>query len=338
MSKEKVWGLMVYLSKNQWMSEYRDTIEFDESFWSYILEKCSETGINTILLEVGDGVYYESHPEIALKDSWKPEKVKAEVERCRALGIELVPKLNFSSAHSFWMKEYRNMTSSKPYYDFCSDVIKEIYELFLHPKYIHLGYDEEVPICCHKPEIEYQIMRRGKLLMDDFIFLVREVQKTGATPWAWHDPLWDHTEDYLKYVDLKENVILSPWYYMGLKKEHFTPIEPKAPDGTPNEWYEEGYRFFEEHPIFSNATEYFFSGKVLEMMEKGVKYIPVPSIYSSDYNTDDMVEFFKNGEPSEESIVGFLTAPWLPTLWDSKEKIDKSLELLAAARKKYYGE
>lgn len=330
---KKLWGLMVYLSENQWMPE-KDAVRFDDSFWGYILEKSAEAGINTILLEVGDGVQYRSHPEISLKNAWSPERVKEEVRRCRELGIALIPKVNFSTGHSYWMKEYRRMTSSKPYYDFCRDIIRELYELFESPEYIHLGYDEEVPLVVDRSE--YVVYRKGELLIRDFQFLIDEVKKTGATPWAWHDPLWKHGEDYLKYIDPKENVILSPWFYLGFRKEHYTPIAPFNPDGTENQWYKEGCRYLEEHPMFSNATEYFYGGKVLELMNLGFRYIPVPSVYCSDHNTADMLEFFKNGAPDRQ-IAGYLTAPWVPTLWTSKEKIDRSLELLARARETYYG-
>ncbi len=335
--KEKIWALMVYLSENQWISLMKDKLNFDDSFWDYILKKSSECGINTILLEVGDGVKFETHPEISLPDAWSHARVRKEVKKCREFGIALIPKLNFSSAHNFWMKEWRNMTSSKPYYDFCRDIIQEIYEMFERPEYIHIGYDEEVPLCCFKPEIEYQIMRKGKLLMDDFKFLIDEVNKTGAKPWAWYDPLWDHAEDYFKYMNLDEEVVLSPWYYMGLKKEHFQPLSKYNSDGTENELYKQGFRFVEHNPAISNATGYWFSDEVLKVMKHGFKYIPTPSVYCNDNNTDDMVEYFKNGAPDEQ-IFGYLTAPWVSTVWENKETIDKSVELLAAARKKYYGE
>jgi len=332
MQKQKMWALMVYLSDNQWVP-VREQLEFDDGFWEYILERSVQTGINTILLEVGDGVQYRSHPEISLENAWSPERVSREVRLCRGMGIELIPKLNFSTAHNYWMKEYRRMTSSKPYYDFCRDIIREIYELFEQPKYIHIGYDEEVPLVADRSD--FVVYRKGELLMHDFQFLIDTVKETGATPWAWHDPLWEHTEDYLKYMDPKENVILSPWFYLGFTKEHYTPIEQYDPDGSENQWYKEGYRFLEEHPMFSNATEYFYGGKVLELMKKGFRYIPTPSVYSNDHNTDEMVAFFKEGAPDDQ-ILGYLTAPWVPTVWESKEKIDKSLALLAAARDKYY--
>lgn len=334
MANEKIWALMVILSKNEW-TPVADELEFDDSFWDYVVEESAKSGINTILLDVGDGVQYETHPEISLPDAWSKERVKKEVKKCRDLGIELIPKLNFSTGHSYWQKEWRKMTSTKPYYDFCSDIIKEIYEMFDHPKYIHIGYDEEVPFIADRSD--YVVYRKGELLFRDFKFLIDEVNKTGATPWAWNDPLWEHSEDYLKLIDPKENVILSPWFYMGMKKEHYTPIPQYDENGTEHEWYKEGYRYQEEVPMMSNAISYFHGGIALEHLKLGFKFIPTPSVYCNDYNTDDLIEYFKNGSPDEQ-ILGYLTAPWVWTIWEEKEKFDKSLRLLAEAREKYYGE
>lgn len=245
-----------------------------------------------------------------------------------------MPKTNFSTGHSYWMKEYRRMTSTKPYYDFCSDIIKELSELFDHPQAIHIGYDEEVPFMADKDG--YVIYRRGELLMHDFQFLIDEVKKTGATPWAWYDPLWEYPEDYLKYMDPKEDVVLCPWFYFAFQKEHYTPIQQYNDDGSEDSWYKEGYRYQEEVPFFSNATDYFYNNKVLQIMEKGFRYIPTSSIYVTDYNIDELMGYFKDGAPDDQ-IVGHMTVPWVKTTWDSKEKIDRSLRLFAEARKKHYG-
>lgn len=59
------------------------------------------------------------------------------------LGIKLIPKLNFSATHDAWLGEYERMVSTKTYYTVCQDIINEIYEVFEHPDYIHLGMDEE---------------------------------------------------------------------------------------------------------------------------------------------------------------------------------------------------
>jgi len=93
---EKIYATLAYLSANQWLP-LKDKIDLREPFWDVLLKKSSEAGINAIMLEVGDGVKYESHPEISLADAWDREKVKKEIARCKELGIKIIPRVNFSS-------------------------------------------------------------------------------------------------------------------------------------------------------------------------------------------------------------------------------------------------
>ena len=61
------------------------------------------------------------------------------IDECRELGIELIPKLNFSATHHTWLCEYGQMMSTSIYYKACREIIKEVYEAFDHPRYFHLG-------------------------------------------------------------------------------------------------------------------------------------------------------------------------------------------------------
>ena len=58
----------------------------------------------------------------------------AELERLKNMGFKLIPKLNFSSCHDIWMKEYSRMVSTEPYYQVCADLIKEVCEIFESPE------------------------------------------------------------------------------------------------------------------------------------------------------------------------------------------------------------
>ena len=112
--KEKMWSLLVHLNKNMWSSSVQETNAWDEGMWDYILEESVKVGINAIVLDVGNGIEYATHPEIAVKDAWTRKRVRNEVKRCREKGIKLIPKLNFATTHSYWQGEYRKMTSSTP--------------------------------------------------------------------------------------------------------------------------------------------------------------------------------------------------------------------------------
>lgn len=60
--------------------------------------------------------------------------MRKEVERLRAMGFEVIPKLNFSTSHDVWLGDYSRMISTPTYYRVCRDLIEEVAEVF-KPKY-----------------------------------------------------------------------------------------------------------------------------------------------------------------------------------------------------------
>jgi len=98
--------------------------------------------MNALVLDLGDGVRWDSHPEIAVENAWTPAKLREELDRARELGIEPLPKLNFSTAHDAWLGPYSRMVSTPQYYEVCRDLIDEASELFGRPRLFHLGMDE----------------------------------------------------------------------------------------------------------------------------------------------------------------------------------------------------
>lgn len=333
---KKVWGIMAYLSKNQW-SPLKESISMPDDFWRYLVDQCEKNRLNTILLDVGDGVQYARHPELSLKDAWSAEKVRAEVRKCRAKGIEIIPKVNFSTDHAFWLKDYYRMTSSPIYYTVCHDIIEEIYDIFEHPKYIHLGMDEENYNMLKK--FDYVVFRKGELLMHDLKFLIDEVSKCGSKALIWADAFLHDPETFSKHIPT-DDVVLMPWYYHSFKREHSTPVKvwweilglqdqinyAEQPE------YKQGRRYIEDRPEHVQFRE-----TAAPYMKYGYKYLPSPSVWGrSDYNTEEMIEYFRDGSPSDEQIVGFITSPWGTSSFDFQDRTDKSIRLLAEARAKLY--
>ena len=90
-------------------------------------------------------------------------------------------------------------------------------------------------------------------------------------------------------------------------------------------------QYVEEDTIFALFFEH-----ALPRANKGYKCVPTASTHHDlDCNTSELVKYFKEGAP-DESVVGFLTAPWCQTLWKNKEVFDKSLRLLKEAKEKFY--
>ena len=318
---EKIWGLFVFLSTNQYQSVSKN-LTLEDDFWDYILDEAEKAKINTIILDVGDGVVFDSHPEISLPDAWTRERVHKEIEKCRAKGIKIIPKLNFSHYHSYWMHDYRGSVSTKKYYQVCSDLIKELYEIFEGPEYIHLGMDEE----------EYLPVKRStELLIHDTKFLVDEVNKTGAKACIWCDILIQSNAEFTEAIKPDE-VIIFPWYYDSYKKENYKTIE--ASWGPNDKFIRRGYKYNEETP-----HAILFRELPAAMQYAGYKYVPTMSVNltgNPDVNTDETMEFYKANIHDENQVLGYVTAPWYVTNWSSKEHFDKSLDLFVKARKKHY--
>ena len=89
---------------------------------------------------MGEALAYPSHPELAVKGSWSPEKMRAEVARLKAIGIEAIPKLNFAATHDGWLKDYHRMLSTPEYYRVVSDTIRDAIEAVKLPAIeVHLS-------------------------------------------------------------------------------------------------------------------------------------------------------------------------------------------------------
>lgn len=308
--QEKMWGLLVHLSKNMWYPIKTELKEhFDDDFWNWILEESVKAGINTIILDVGDGIEYATHPEISIKGAWSRNRVRQELKKCREMGLTLIPKLNFATPHDMWLGEYARMISTNTYYRVANDLIKEVYEVFGHPQYIHLGFDEED--ARHVRNNELAIYRQGELFWHDLRFLMDCVTDTGAKPFIWGCPLYRHFEEYQAHIGV-DDCILSPWAYNAIKKEHWTPVESRAEYVA---YYNEGdyaklgIKYVEEDPYLVMFRE--VSPKVVA---GGYKIVPCASVYNRcDYNHMDMIEYFKEMTPDDQ-FVGFMSAPWCSTV------------------------
>ena len=168
-----------------------------------------------LVLDIGEGFQYESHPEIACKGAWSKDILQEEIFNLKMLGIEAIPKLNFSACHDEWMGEYGRMVSTTPYYRFCEDVITEVCEVFGHPRLFHLGMDEET--WGHQRLYNLVVIRQGEQWWHDLDFLARTTMRCGARPWIWSDYIWHHEEEFLR--KMSRDVLQSNWYYDGFQDE-----------------------------------------------------------------------------------------------------------------------
>jgi len=182
-----------------------------DALWDKAVDRMVEKGLNMLVIDLGEGLVYPSHPELAIKGSWTPERMRAEIAKLNARGLEVIPKLNFSTTHNGWMKHYHRMVSTAPYYRMCEDVIRDVAEIFDTPRFLHIGCDEEY--AQHQASDGYHryiTVRLKELWMHDFLHLVKTCEQNGMRAWAWADYGWEHPEFY---TQCPKSVLMSNWYY-----------------------------------------------------------------------------------------------------------------------------
>lgn len=322
-----IWSLYANLGYNMWFTKY-DKLQFEDEAWKIVVDKAVENGFNQIVLDLGEGLHYGSHPELAVPDAWTRERLREELVALRERGIELIPKLNFSATHHLWLGDYRRMLGLPKYYEVCRDLIREVYELFDKPRYIHLAMDEEGdPLFFGKMDLV--AYRQGELMWHDLRFLCDCVSDLGSTPWIWCDIPFIHHEEFLKRFK-PGSVMISPWNYRGLKEEHYTVIAGSK--------YEEhykgtGYKYVEEDPLCVRYME-----RSVPTAEAGFDIVPCASIcFGCMYNPDDVVEYFEANAPREH-MAGYMVAPWKKTIMENVDNIVQNMEMLKAARDKFVKE
>ncbi len=297
-SSPRIWGLMMNLGHNMWgdvptaHAPAVDTLGCDDALWKETTEKAASSGMNLLLIDLGEGIQYESHPELAIKGSWSIDKLREDLARLRKLGIEPIPKLNFSTCHDVWLGEYARMVSTPKYYEVCADLIKEVVDIFEKPRFFHLGYDEEN--FANQKTYDYVAIRQGELWKRDFLFFVEQVEKTGVRPWIWADYAWNH-KDFYEWAP--KSVVMSNWYY--------------------------GKDF---NPETSPRVKCY-----LDFDAAGFDQIPTGSNWNNDENFGKTVAFCRENL-SNERLLGYLQTPWNATYPRNRDHIMSAIQQVADAK------
>ena len=280
------WERMLTAAANS--AGWSETVKCDEDVWLKVTTRYAECGGQMLGIDLGDAIRYESHPEIAAKDAWSVDKFRAELARLRGLGLEPIPKLNFSTCHDAWMHEYARMVSSKLYYAFCHDIIKEVSEIFDKPSLFHIGMDEENFAMQAGDGYLFKAVRAKKLWWHDLKFLCDEVRACGVRPWMWADYLWNKEVTPEEYAaNVPKDVLQSNGYY----KEDFN-FDENTPD----------YLWPEKIRVDTYKT----------LDDLGYDQMCCCSNWARDENYPRTVEYCKR-VISPEHLTGFLMAPWNST-------------------------
>ena len=288
MSEQKnfYWANLIHLGCNMWNEtvntrgrEHRSNsnafteLHFNRELWDRHMQELKDAGCNMLVIDVGEALLYESHPELAVKGSWTHAEMRKEVEKLQGMGFEVVPKLNFSACHDIWLKEYSWMLSTSIYYKVCKDVIDEVADVF-KPKFFHLGMDEET--AAHQRNFDHITVRQHDLWWKDFYYLLECTEKHNARPWIWSDYIWEHTMEFFK--KMPREVLQSNWYY--------SP-EVVNPD--------------ERHAHYLEC---------FDLMDKnGYDQIPTGSVFSDFANFENLTKYCAE-HISSERFLGMMQTTW----------------------------
>lgn len=287
-----------------------EKVPVNEDIWRRSTDLLVEKGMNMVVIDLGEGVAYPRRPELAIEGSWPVEKLRAELARLRAAGLEPIPKLNFSNTHNGWLKHYRRLVSTGEYYRVCEDVIRDAVEIFDSPRFLHLGYDEETD--SHQSGFDFIMVRQGELWWNDFLWFVKTAEKVGVRPWVWSDYCWHHP-DYVKRCP--KCVLQSNWYY----------DEQMEGFDIPN---------MKEHRALVQAF--------VDLEKAGFDQVPCGSNWNSGYRrkngpkrNESMRELvpFCRKVIAPERLKGFMMASWVQCVTEGNlQTIREGVETFCAAR------
>ena len=85
-----LWSALVHLSTNMWYEETdtkckgpklwqvpaSSSMRLDRKVWNDYIDNLKASGVNTLVIDVGDGIVYDSHPELAIKGSWSQDEIR----------------------------------------------------------------------------------------------------------------------------------------------------------------------------------------------------------------------------------------------------------------------
>jgi len=319
MSNQLIWSYLIHLSTHMWgdatalprkyfESGYSEANYVDMGTWDNTVKFLGECKYTHLLIDVGDAVRYESHPEISAPDAWDKDFLKKKLDEIRALGMTPIPKLNFSTCHDTWLKGYSRMISTPEYYRVCADLIREVAEVFGWPELFHLGFDEEDPQS-QAGFVEMCVVRAPALWWHDLGFLAGECEKHGARPWIWSDYYWSHKDLFVK--NMSKSILQSNWYYG--KFQDYTPEDIKR------------------------NLDIQVQHAYIELDELGFDQVPTGSTWLKTYNTHQTVAFAKE-HISPTGLKGFMTAPWYFTKDQDRYRLMDDAYRLYLARKAIYPE
>lgn len=300
--QNKMWAFLIHLGSNMWFKKgfyygdsiqdeeepiYHDKMWCDRDTWRKVTDFLPSCGINTLLIDMGEAVRLDSHPELAIEGSWSKEEFRQELARLRSIGLTPLPKYNFSAGHNAWLKDYAYMIGTDIHNRVCKDIIEETIDLFDTPEFFHLGLEEEDPVNQGRQPEGGQpviIIRTPRKKTSDALELFDTCLSRGVRPWIWADyKSVDHFGGEKAFrANIPTSVLMSNFYYSSI------PNCPTVFDDLPNA------RFYRD------------------LNDWGYEQVPTSSTWEYHLNSKMTMRLF-NEKIGTDHVRGFMTASWFHT-------------------------
>jgi hypothetical protein len=146
--KLSVRGFQLHLTHYDpnWIRKKSREKRFDLDLALEVVESMSRVGINLLVVDCADGVVYKSHPELRRPYSADMKALQTIAKRAATLGIEVVPKLNFSQGseeHNLWFRPHNFPFDTSEYWRKATELIDELIGVCQPGRFFHIGMDED---------------------------------------------------------------------------------------------------------------------------------------------------------------------------------------------------
>lgn len=315
--ENKMFAMLIHLCNHMWpdydstlwkgksqkeKDDYYDNLSIDwDLFKDYVLY-LKGAGVNTLLIDVGDAVKFDRHPDLNIKNALTKDECKKLLDYIRSLGITPLPKLNYSGGHDAWLKHYSNMIGTPEYYKVCADCIDEVCEVFGNPELFHLGLDEEA--YKNQQNMGVATMRKADIFWRDAYKLFDRCAHNNARPWVWSDDYWLRPQEFLKYMP-KEVLQSNWWYHTDFEKDE-------------NGRYKSvGFQTY------------------IDLDRAGYDQVPTASTWADEFNIDVTMRLCKE-ELTPDRFKGFMSAPWAYIKKDGYNLMMHEAVMLKRAMQKHF--
>jgi hypothetical protein len=185
---------------------------FDLDVAKSLIRRIADARMNAVMIDIENAVRYRSHPEIARSHSAPMSDLRQMVRLARKLGLEVIPKTNFSKSprhgHNDWFEPYHRLPDGPEYFRRAGMIMDELIGA-VKPRYYQIGMDED--------------KERGK---KTYIEAVKELRKhllgRDVMPIMWIDlDKGYQPKDFRNKMETaarvlpRKNLVMNHWQYYG---------------------------------------------------------------------------------------------------------------------------